>query len=83
MIYKADGGPHKVLSRQQLLFLQDQEAQSDPGRALVIIPLEAKHKGDPPTTYISSLKPLATSSTLGRRDQPFDREAGHNSRHNH
>ena len=36
MIYKADGGPHKVLSRQQLLFLQDQEAQSDPGRALVI-----------------------------------------------
>ena len=73
MIYKADGGPHKVLSRQQLLFLQDQEAQSDPGRALVIIPLEAKHKGDPPTTYVSSLKPLATSSPLGRGDQPFDR----------
>ena len=72
MIYKADGGPRKVLSRQQLLFLQDLEAQSDPGRALVIIPLEAKHKGDPPTTYISSLKPLTTPFPLGRGDQHFD-----------
>ena len=61
-----------MLSRQQLLFLQDLEAQSDPGRALVIIPLEAKHKGDPPTTYISSLKPLTTPFPLGRGDQHFD-----------
>ena len=73
MIYKADGGDRKVLSRQQLLFLPDLEAQSDPGRALVVIPLEGKLKGDPPTTYISSLKPLGTSSPLGRGDQPFDK----------
>ena len=69
-----------MLSRQQLLFLPDLEAQSDPGRALVVIPLEAKLKGDPPTKYVSSLKPLDTSSPLGRGDQPFDSRAARGAR---